>query len=203
MAGTRASPGVSGFLVVRLPALNRDPAGRYPAFPAHAPCLGHLCYGGVDRMPWFEIDEEFYSGTLPEAIKRLRARVREGNPDFSGISVCKDLLVARTLLEYSNRHGQSNELVAIRSARLAEIKGTILFDKSHAMWLGYDVVSLGHWSLLSGGLFMSPTAFPGWESRVNGAGLFSSPTLSDEYARAYEIATARGAVEDPPLPVRN
>lgn len=149
-------------------------------------------------MPWFTIDEEFYNNALPEAIARLRARLREENPDLSGIQVCKDLAAARTLLEWSNRQGWDNELVVVRSAKLAELKGTIPFAEERAAWLGYDVVSLGHWSLLRDGLFTSPAAFPGWDSRLNAAGLVPSPALAAEYARTYAAASREGLVEELP-----
>src|SRR5205809_13260 len=91
---------VNGFMVVRVPHLNRDLEGR-GAFPETAPCLAETCYGGIDRMPWFEIDELWYKGVLPEDIAQVRDLIQKANADFSDIYLCGDLELSITLLEYS------------------------------------------------------------------------------------------------------
>ncbi|MGH9874447.1 MAG: hypothetical protein ACRD9S_18485 [Pyrinomonadaceae bacterium] len=189
---------VNGFLVVRLPHLNRDQAGR-GVYPAQPPVLGTVHYGGIDRMPWFDIDEELYAGVLPANIAQARQLIEEdNNDDFTGIKLCKDLDTALALLKHSNRLEAANELIVIRSEKLTEIKDAIDFDTSRVSWIGYDVLILGDLSLLRAGLFTSPSSFPGWGDRLNELGLFSSRALLDEYVRAYEAASLKGAIEQLP-----
>jgi hypothetical protein len=59
----------SGFLVVRLPFLNKDALGR-GAYSKIAPSLGSIYYGGIDRMDWFDVEEDFYNNTLPDSIDK-------------------------------------------------------------------------------------------------------------------------------------
>ena len=189
---------VNGFLVVRLPHLNRDQAGR-GVYPAQPPVLGTIHYGGIDRMPWFDIDEDLYAGVLPANIRQARQLIEEGNnDDFTGIKLCKDLDTALALLKHSNRLEAANELIVIRSEKLTEIKGAIDFDMSKVSWIGYDVLILGDFSLLREGLFTLPSSFPGWEELLNQSGLFSSRALFDEYVRAYKVASLKGAIEQLP-----
>ncbi|HAF16533.1 MAG TPA: hypothetical protein DCK93_13015 [Blastocatellia bacterium] len=189
---------VNGFLVVRLPHLNRDQAGR-GVYPAQPPVLGTIHYGGIDRMPWFDIDEELYAGVLPANIGQARQLIEEdNNDDFTGIKLCKDLDTAFTLLEYSNRLEAANEVIVIRSEKLTQIKGAIDFDMSKVSWIGYDVVVLGDLSLLREGLFTLPASFPRWEERLNESGLFSSRALFDEYVAAYKAVSVKGAIEQLP-----
>ena len=101
-------------------------------------------------------------------------------------------------MNHSNRLQAANELIAIRSEKLTEIKGAIDFDMSTVSWIGYDVLILGDFSLLREGLFTLPSSFPGWEERLNESGLFSSRALVDEYIRAYEAASLKGAIEQLP-----
>ena len=188
---------ISGFLVVRKAGIDQDPEGRafYGAQPS---CLGALCYGGIDRMPWFDLDEEFYAGTLPEGMALLRKSLELSNDDLTGIRLCKDWPTARALLEFDERARLVNEIVCLRSAKLAAIKGTLESDVPAVRWEGYDLVSLGNWSLLREGLFRSPASFPGWEKVLNESGLLPSPESAGEYLRLYEAAAGAGRVEELP-----
>ena len=195
---SNAEQNISGFLVVRKAGMDKDPEGRafYGARPS---CLGALCYGGIDRMPWFDLDEEFYAGTLPEGVARLRKSLDLANDDLTGIRLCKDWPTARALLEFDERARLVNEIVCVRSGKLAAIKGTVgSSDVPAVRWGGYDLVSLGNWSLLREGLFRSPASFQGWEKVLNEFGLLSSPESADEYLRLYEAASHAGRVEELP-----
>ena len=192
-----ATQKISGFLVVRKAGMDKDPEGR--AFYSTQPsCLGALCYGGIDRMPWFDLDEEFYAGTLPERVALLRKSLELSNDDLTGIRLCRDWPTAHALLEFDERARLVNEIVCLRSAKLAAIKGTVESDVSAVRWDGFDLVSLGNWSLIREGLFRSPSSFPGWEKVLNESGLLPSPASADEYLLLYEAAARSGHVEELP-----
>ena len=142
-------------VVVRQAAVNRDVTGR-AAFPSQPPCLDGLCYGGVDRMPWFDIDEDRLGNVLPDSLVRARDDIHRANSDLSELELCSDLQVATQLLHYSNRSAPANELIAVRSDVLAPLKGVITVAAPDVQWLGYDVVALGQQSLLGDGLFAVP-----------------------------------------------
>lgn len=188
---------VSGFLVARLPNMNYDPQGRgaYLSFP---PCVNETCYGGIDRMQWFDIDEEFYSYNLPVNINQKRQLILDQNTDFSGINLCQDLYMAVDLLNYSNRLKAINELLVIQSSKLNQIKGDIELDDSLVTWLGFDVIAIGYFSLLREGLFAKPFYFKGWHKQLNDYGLFSSEKIGYEYKKEYEIIAQSNFVETIP-----
>jgi hypothetical protein len=188
---------INGFLVVRLPEKNRDPAGR-GVYSSTPPCINGICYSGIDRMAWFDVDEDIFDNTLPPDIQRTRMLIEEASYDFTGIELCTDLTDALTLLCYSNRLSVKNELIAIYSEQLDGIKGHFEYTQTSITWLGYDTVSVGWWSLLREGLFVVPTAFPGWKDLLNRDGLFSSQDLTMRYAQAYEEQVQKGAVEELP-----
>jgi len=186
---------VNGFVVVRKAALNRDAAGR-GVFNVEAPCLDGICYGGIDRMPWFDVDEQFYAGTLPEPILNARRLIQISDNNISGVKLCKELDVALMLLDNSNRFNNANELIAVRSEALARLKGVVALDPARVEWRGYDVLALGQQSLLNDGLFVVPSAFPGWRARINNFGLLPTPDLVEPYTADYQAAATRGEVED-------
>lgn len=57
-------------MVVRQPFFNRDPAGR-GAYSPIVPMFQGIPYGGIDRMAWFDIEEDFYNKTLPPDASQM------------------------------------------------------------------------------------------------------------------------------------
>ena len=103
------------------------------------------------------------------------------------------------VLDWCNRHARRNQIIAVRSPKLCQIKGrSVACEGGATQWLGYDFVALGHWSLLVAGLFVRPSAFPQWESRLNQHGLFPDGLLLERYYGDYQQAASRGEVEDLP-----
>jgi hypothetical protein len=189
---------ITGALIVRLPDQNFDREGR-GAFSAIAPKIGKTFYGGIDRMAWFDLDEDYYKKTLPDDLLKIRRSLEKDNEDFSGIKLCYDLRAAQKILAWSNREAGKNEVIAVRSQKLDELKKkSLALDSEEIDWLGFDFVSLGHWSLLAGGMFTSPSYFLRWEEYLNEHGLMSNESILHEFARDYSAAAKKNGVE--PIP---
>ena len=188
---------VCGFGVVRKPEANFDSAGR-GAYASKVPQAGTIFYGGIDRMPWFDIREAYYNGTLPAYIQKTYESIQKCCLDFTGIELCQGFEDALMLLECSNHINPVNELIAVYSEKLAELKGTINIDPSNISMIGYDIVAFGWWSLLCDGYFMKPAFFSRWAEFVNASGLLSSADIVDNFVKDYEAAVMKGAVEELP-----
>jgi len=187
----------NGFLVVRLPQFNFDAQGR-GAFRSEPPKLGKIYYGGVFRMPWFDLDEDYYGGKLPTALASTRQKIKELNRDFSGIDVCDNYEDAGAILEYSNRQSSRNEIIVVRSEKIKEIKGNTLYVDGEIEWLGVDLVALGAWSLLENGLFPSPSYFSRWTRNLNSNGLLIESTDFGGVVQDYLVAASKGGAEEFP-----
>lgn len=187
---------INGYMVVRLPHHNKDYLGGRGTYSADVPKMDSICYGGVERMPWFDIHEDLYSGVLPENIKHLWLLIRDNNADLPSISIVQDLDIALNLLTYSNRLKTHNELIAIRSDELIDLKGTTSISTQSISWIGYDVVALPEWSLLRAGIFHSQMPFLQWKKHVNAQGLFDSLSFIDDYVEAYYQASLENIVEE-------
>lgn len=185
---------VCGYMVVRLPERNFDAEGR-GAYASRVPRVDGTCYGGVGRMPWFDVDEACDAEPPDPHLCGLRDTLQEANPDLTGLDLTRRLGLARELLEFSNRGGQANELIAVWSKKLEQIKGA---EESSVPveWRGLDVVSLGHWSLLEDGYFAVPEAFPDCASLLNAEGLLRDEPCAVEYEQRYRSAESAGAVEE-------
>jgi hypothetical protein len=145
-------------------------------------------------MPWFELDEAHYDGSLPPDLSAIRERLRRGNADWWGIDTCPNLFEARRVLEFSNRKKVRNELIVVRSDTLQTVKGEVSIDDGLVDWLGFDVVVPGHGSILVYA-FHHPELFHGWESRINEDGLLTNPYEIQAFAAAHSAASERGDVE--------
>ena len=190
-----------GYLVVRKPSDNFDPQGR-GGFSDKAPKLNDVYYAGIDRMPWFDLDEEYYANTLSTDIAAIRNKIRKTDTDFTGIKVCADFKDAEHILNYVNRSVSEfrNEIISISSKSLNRSKGIVESNKT-IIWYGYDIVALGNSSILIEGLFTRPDIFENYIKKLNCHGLFDDLSVFDEYVAFYKAQAALGTVieliEDP------
>lgn len=150
-------------------------------------------------MPWFDVEESLYEGSLSNELESALKSLRKENRDFTGVDVCKDIAMARDLLAFSNKEEESNEIIAVRSETLVAIKGAVLPESSVTIeWCGFDYVELGHWSLLREGIFGKPREFSSWLPRLNRHGLISSIAYLDELKSEYQRLALAGIVEELP-----
>ena len=164
--------------------MNFDKEGRGAYLP-YAPKINETYYGGVDRMPWFEIDEDFFSGELPKQLIQLRKDIRQSNRDNNDIKLLFDLQQAIAVLDYSNKNDERNELVAVKSDVLEQTKGTMNCD-ADIKWVGIDIYCQGYGSLIREGIFKAPEAFSSFKREINNFGLIGIDSdRTDKYVEEY------------------
>jgi hypothetical protein len=183
-------------MVVRVPSHNFAERG-VGAFPTFPPKLGQVLYSGIDRMPWFDLDEQQTAGTLPVELRAPLQEIRSPS-DLTGLCLCRDVGLVRGLLRQSNAAALRNEIVALNGAVLTRVKGVVALGDIEVRSLGFDTVELGHWSLLREGLFSRPHVFPAWGSRLNAHGLLPSASEALLFAQEYRAAMSAGDVEELP-----
>ncbi len=183
---------VCGFMVVRRPACNFEPesGGSYSKVP---PQVDGIYYGGIDRMPWFDVDEAINNGSLPGSLREIHDT--GVGKDFTGMVLLRDPEDVRKLLEFSNRLEDRNEMVAVYSEILASLRGTVRVEPSTVEWLGYDVAPLGEFSLLYEGLFVAPSVFEEFRGELNSFGLFESTFVAERYIAKYRLLAEQEVVE--------
>lgn len=156
-------------------------------FHKKPPCIDDIYYSGIDRMPWFDLDddEDYDSGTLPREFIELRDEIEEKNGAFSGVLLFDDLDKVRRILEFSNRHQDRNEICAVFSEALTKQKGVFISD-SNIQWLGVDLFFSGYGSILEQGIFIKPNLFPEFISQLNTNGLFNlGSVFVNKYIEKY------------------
>ena len=161
---------ICGFMVVRKPQMNYDKVGR-GAFLPYPPQIEGLYYGGVDRMPWFEIDEDYFSGVLPEHFIQFRKDLQKKNKDRHDLELTPDASRAVSVLGYSNKNAELNEVIALWSDELERTKGCF-FCEHEIEWIGIDIYCQGYGSLIREGIFRKLEVFSLFVSYLNAHGLF-------------------------------
>jgi hypothetical protein len=193
---------INGFLVVRKPTLCYDE--KVPrAYSTHARKIGEIYYSGVDRMPWYDVEEDYYINNLPQDILNIYLAVKRANRDFTGLNLCFDIQDALRLLRYSNRNEPRDEIIAVYSESLINDKGSFI-SIAEIQWIGFDVFAFGEWSLLSEGMFLKPEKFPDFRSAIGPEGLFADWNSVAPYMEAYLSLSRAEIVEplaDPPLAI--
>jgi hypothetical protein len=138
----------------------------------------------MDRMQWYDIDELYYSEHPSEAIRQFATQLRQLNDDLTGIKLVQDLSLLRQAIRLLGDKVGINEVIAIHSTALAGFKGQVTTDLPLS-WLGYDIFSIGEFSLLRDGVYDS-TGFPTeWRRKLNAKGLFDSLDECQSFSRVY------------------
>ncbi len=185
---------ICGYIILRKPEFNFDNEGR-GSFSKIVPKIDDLIYSGVDRMPWFDLDEDFYGGSLPEELVAIRKELKDKNCDYTDFQVVRDFDKAKKILEYSNKNKSINELTAIYSKKIERVKGAFKCDTNIA-WLGIDLYCHGYGSIVREGIFKRPELFPSHKYELNKIGLFNKDSeLLEKYIKDYIICSKDNSIE--------
>lgn len=136
-----------------------------------------ISYLGLDRDPWWSLDEAFYSGKLSNDLVSLRRTIQASATPTYSPGVCVDISEARSLMFSPLGSGAEDELVWIDNASSDE--------PSKTAFLGYDIYVDGFGSLIRMGVFTISTVFADFLLKLNSNGLFDNPDDLRAYSEAY------------------
>lgn len=177
-----------GYAVVRVPAFVGELAG-----DTLRTILGlqgeEISYFGLDRDPWWDFDDLFYSGQLAEKYERVHQKIIGSKLNSFSPGVCYEIHAAKEILELSNKTSIRNELIMIRA--LSEI----LESGEQANVLGFDCYVDGYGSLLRLGIFQRVDIFSDFLPCLNINGMFNSSDQISKYIYAYLQRCAKGGLE--------
>lgn len=189
---------ICGFLVVRKPDQNFDKVSVSPYFlPGLPPCIKGVCYSGISRVPWYELEENYYAGTLPQELIEFREELNEVNQPDLDLKLIKDFDKARKVLEYSNTVQDRYEIAVLYSEKLSKIKGSLEVDVDMDIdWLGIDIYYSGYGSQLKEGIFNKAILFNDFIEKINSHGLFENDkSLIEAYTDRYNEVSADNNLE--------
>lgn len=181
------------YVVLRKCALNFDARAR-GAFLSSPPCLNNKYYAGIDRMPWFDLDEKYYSGALSKEVREELEKIHRNISNY-GLPVSNELNLATMLLELSNQDSDANELVFLckRGEKLPSISGFELSD------LGVDLYVDGYGSIIRNGFFSHNDSelIKVYEQHLNPSGIFNNNDegIIEQYVKAYKQSESVEPVE--------
>lgn len=105
-------------------------------------------YRGVDRQPWSVLSDAYHQRTLPPDVREAYERM-DAARKCAWERICHDADDVRLMLEYSRRNGADACLISVASPHLSAIYEPMTdWDVGSAAHLGFDVVSIGEWSLI-------------------------------------------------------
>jgi len=136
-----------------------------------------VSYRGVDRDPWWNLDELFYADLLDAELTALRQAIERSALEGFSPGVCDSLDVALRVQALSATRPLKDEIIRIASVVEA-------VDEA-AGFLGYDCYVDGFGSPLRLGIFSATTAFTDYEDQLNEHGLFPSLDALHDYVEAY------------------
>jgi hypothetical protein len=185
---------ICGYIVVSKPdisylhPLNKLPTENYK--------VGNIYYGGLDRLSWGIIVNDYYDNKLPDNIRTIYSSILDQIEHFIGArEVCNNIENARCLLEYCNHTNKSNELIAVYSKYISTYIGSYEHDISYYTFNGIDLIAFPEFSLLASGFFSQPKLFTKWTKFINNNGLFKPHTPFNDYIAEYLDLASKDMVE--------
>lgn len=179
---------VSGYMVLRK-----------PEFAVAKSCnlnfrLEQKTYRGIDRLPWEDIDDAYYSGRISSELMRVRQQIESENRGVLGPRLLRDLDAVRTVWRVFK---ERTEIVAICSSELASNGNAAPFDGSFR-FIGFDCISLGEWSVILRGVFYRPDLFPDFVPLLNENGLLASESKCKElFYRYVDLSSTNEDIVEP------
>lgn len=182
------------YIVVRLPWHNTNSIASQQNRIV-IPKIGNIYYWGIDRMPWEDFDDAFYKDLLTDEMADLWNKKTRYGDDLTGIEVFEDLNVACKVLEYCNKFEERNEIIGVCFECDNKLISTNGENSFQSQWLGYDVYSMGEFSLILSGIYKYPKMFSISDVGLNDNGLFSDVDSAQEYIEIYNAKTRENICE--------
>jgi len=155
-----------------------------------SPPNSKVVYRGPDRAPWELVDDDYWEGRLPRALRAAYESMRSDESRGVWWVTCKELAAATSLADFERERGRSIELLAVRSPYLAS-SDSREWEEPRAVLLGVDVISVGEWSLLRVIQESRHPACDALKVMMNKAGLLPDASSVRMIERKYrELASA-------------
>ena len=183
---------ISGFMVVRLPKLNTASIASTQN-KIVIPKQGHSYYCGLDRMSWKDLDDAYYDNQLPSDLIKIWGKKDFIRSIVADMELLSDIDDARKVLSFCNRDELQNEIIAVNvpCVEREPIKSSYALNMT---WLGYDIFSIGEFSLLLSGIYKYPNAFN--NIKLNEYGLLDNSEAAQLYIAEYFNKVKRGICEN-------
>jgi len=153
--------------------------------------LGERIYRGLDRLPWEDLDNDYYAGELPDHLQELRSQLELRNADFSGVRLLQGYSETEEIWQ---RYRDTCEIIAVSSPELSAMKGSVEYD-GPLRYLGTDCFILGEWSVVLRGIFARPKYFTREVTALNRFGLFDAVGDFSELVERYVQFAYDGLIE--------
>ena len=181
---------ICGYLVVRKSSLNYDELGRGGCFLPSPPIVGEIFYGGIDRMEWVDIYDDFYAKKPLTEMENIYNMLEVQKKQREPILLLKDSLAAIKYYKYYAEKNKGIDLIAVYSDKIAKKNG-IIDNEFGLKHLGIDLFVDGYGSYLREGLFKRPDLFDElFIDSLNTNGIFDdNDDLIDKYISYYNNLT--------------
>lgn len=181
---------IAGYAIVRNPLFEES----YPGGGLMSPFL-NLYYHGIKRSMWEDVEDYLStSSLLDKKILEAYEAIKNDDRDGTFIKTVKDLKFAKQLINLDSEIARKNEIIAMSSSYLNQIKK--VEDKNPVIWLGYDIVLLGGWSLLRHGVFENKLfSLLEKSTNINKYGLFDNLNYLDGFLTEYKRLSALDKVD--------
>lgn len=170
---------MAAYIIVRKPQFDEYVPGA-PARP-----LGNILYQGMNRSMWYDLDTFSIEGKLPDELKQPYAKLKDTGNYLTFVRIATSRQEAEQFFTIGGDWTDRNEVIVVQSDALDGTFGLAPLRAGSVEWLGFDLVLLGGWSLISHGIFENRRLSLLAKKSINGNGLFDDTYGLDAFIEEY------------------
>ena len=159
-----------------------------------------IFYHGIDRNPWCDFDMAYFEDKLPNSLAEIWHKKNDLILAQHWPETLADYADVTAVQDHFKDSGVTNEVIGIYSSTLEQTQGSFTSDKT-IVWLGYDLVPYGEFSLILAGIFRAPEHFSTFYASINEYGLFDNKEAANGYADLYCSLAEDGICDEYAMPL--
>ncbi|MDJ1470406.1 hypothetical protein [Xanthocytophaga flava] len=183
---------IAGYLMVRKPTHDYDP--NYVTSLPLNPVRG-IHYHGMQRMEWYDVDTYFLEKRLPEKFMAKYEEIIQS--EYFNLFV--DLATTKEdvflFMNLDEEIPIKNEVIVLSSPTLNAIYSEVLVSEDLVEWLGYDIWTLGGWSLIRHAIFENRQLCLLENNPINEFGLFDTSESMVQFVQEYNALGSSDKVD--------
>ena len=161
------------------------------------PRVSQSGYSGLDRAPWGAVLELYYTDRLESEEQIAFEKLRSGHESGYWWPLCRSLSSLAKWQTVLHRERVPFEVLGVYS-RYLEACGlqSFLLPTPRSRLLGYDVLSVGEWSLLAALLESDSAVAKSAASKLNSNGLMDNCNSMHQIEGVYHLLEETNEVEE-------
>ncbi|WP_314004464.1 hypothetical protein [Xanthocytophaga flava] len=185
---------IAGYMMVRKPFYNFMSSYRTNTEFVLEP-VDSIYYQGFQRMEWYDVDTYFLEKRLPEKFMAKYEEIIKSEYFNLFVDLARTEEDVFLFMNLDEEIPVKNEVIVLSSPTLNAIYSGVFVSEDLVEWLGYDIWTLGGWSLIRHAIFENRQLCLLENNPVNEFGLFDTSESMAQFVQEYNALGSSDKVD--------